>query len=98
MSPFLSLTLTSAMVLSPTPVSLTQDLALTLELKTAAICLIVEGVPAEIAVPELYRFLEQDGIRHPAPGSQAATEMWRKALDRATPAKCDQILRNAYDI
>lgn len=88
----LLLPLTTATTLALAPVSLTLDL------KTAAICLIREGVSPSIAVPELYRFLDREGIDHPAPGSQAATRMWQDALNRASPAKCAQILRPIFDI
>jgi hypothetical protein len=83
----------AALTLTPTPVGLTQELRLALELKTAAICMINEGGPWPTVIKELYRFLERERISHPKPDSQAATVMWQKAIKRATPAKCNNLLR-----
>jgi hypothetical protein len=83
----------AALTLAPTPVGLTQELRLALELKTAAICMINEGGPWPDVIKELYRFLERERISHPKPDSQAAKLMWQQAIQRATPARCDNLLR-----
>ena len=77
---------------------LSSTISLALELKTAAVCLMNQGVSPHVAVVELYRLFDLDQISHPAPGSQAATRMWQEAFDRATPAQCAQILRPIFDI
>ncbi len=82
-----------AVTLAPTPVGLTQELRLALELKTAAACFIEEGMPWTEVVTELYQFLDSRRISHPPFDSQAATVMWQEAIKRATPAKCNNLLR-----
>ena len=77
---------------------LSSTISLALELKTAAVCLIKDGVDPQIVLPQLYTFLDQEAINHPAPGSQAANRMWQEAFQRATPVKCAQILRPIFDL
>jgi hypothetical protein len=83
----------TALALAVSPADLSQELRLTLELKTAAICMINEGGPWPDVIKELYRFLERERISHPRPDSQAAKLMWQEAIQRATPARCDNLLR-----
>jgi hypothetical protein len=67
-------------------------MALTLELKTAAVCLIQRGNDPKKVINGLYEFLDGEGIRYPDQESQASLDMWRRAVDRATPKTCTRIL------
>jgi hypothetical protein len=85
MTQFLSLSASALLTVSQLP--------LTLELKTAAVCFINDGHSWEKVVTTLYGFMDREGIKYPDPDSQAAKAMWQAAVKRATPAKCDNLLR-----
>lgn len=64
----------------------------TVELKTAAVCLIHRGQNPREVIDSLYEFMDEEGLRYPSRRSQASINQWQTALNRATPARCSQIL------
>jgi hypothetical protein len=75
-----------------TPVSVTNNYRLLLELKTAAVCMIQQGTPYQTVIPQLYKFLNEEGIGYPPSNSQAAYRMWQQAINRATIARCNYLI------
>lgn len=64
----------------------------TLELKTAAACLMRRGHEPRELINSLYEFMDEEGLRYPSRNSQASTDQWQQALLRATPDRCSRIL------
>jgi hypothetical protein len=68
------------MLLSVVPTANTaEDARLLLELHTIPICFIKRGH-------------NESKIAYPQPETEAGRTLWRQAIERATPAKCNQLL------
>lgn len=92
MTLFPHLLLGAAFVASPVALNYSQSMALALELKTAAVCLIQRGNDPREVIGSLYSFMDEEGLRYPDQSSQAAVVMWRRAVDQATIPNCKRIL------
>lgn len=81
------------MLLSVVPTSNTaEDARLLLELHTVPVCLIKRGYNLTATLHHFYRYLDESKIAYPEPETEAGRTLWRQAIDRATPFKCNQLL------
>lgn len=87
----LSLILGTLLSLVPTS-NTAEDARLLLELHTIPICFIKRGHNVPTTVYHFYRYLDESKIAYPQPETEAGRTLWRQAIERATPAKCNQLL------
>lgn len=83
----------------PASLSSHNDIQVLIELQTATVCLVDRGAPVKETMTNLYRYLGEAQIEYPSPTSEVGRALWQVSVDRATPAKCKQILSvfNSFD-